>query len=55
MNENRKWSKDQIRQLDTLIGRLESLQLKVGTRDASGDLSDAKTALIRALRKAENE
>ena len=40
----------QIKKLDTIIGKIEALQMEVN--DPSGDLARAKTALLDALRKA---
>lgn len=42
-------TKDQIKKLDTIIGKLEALQREVD--DSAGDLGMAKTYLIRVLNR----
>jgi hypothetical protein len=43
-------TKSQVKKLDTLIGKLEALQVEVRDRSLSDDLGVAKSALLRVLR-----
>jgi hypothetical protein len=48
--EARHMTKSQVKKLDTLIGKLEALQVEVRDRSLSDDLGVAKSALLRVLR-----
>lgn len=48
-------NKAQISKLETILGKLESLQNEVKDREIKDDLDNGKSDLIRALRTAEEK